>query len=93
MRLLAPYPQWADTGTSGSDAGNPDAFQDCRELRTVTTLTCGHQQTQRPLALLAGEMDLGGEASPGPSHAVIAGLGAGSARRFLLGLPVAAAAC
>lgn len=61
VRLIAPHSQGPDTGTSASGAGNPDAFQDCRELGTVTTLTCGHHQRQRPLALLAGKMDLGGE--------------------------------
>lgn len=60
-----------------------DAFQDGGELRAVAALTCGDQQRQRPLALFAGQMDLGGEASPGPAQAVVVGLGAGSARRLL----------
>ncbi|MFB7176054.1 hypothetical protein ACFCYM_35485 [Streptomyces sp. NPDC056254] len=84
-----------DAGSAPSGAGHSDPFQDGFELRTVTTLTCGDQQGQRPLALLAGDMDLGGEASPGPAQAVVVGLGAASARRFLLACPSrrAPAAC
>ncbi|GHI45477.1 hypothetical protein ScoT_16510 [Streptomyces albidoflavus] len=85
-------PQRPETGTARPGAGHPDAFQNGDELRAVTTLTCGDQQKQPPLTLLAGQMDLGGEASPGPAQAVVVRLGTGPGRRFLLSLPVATGA-
>lgn len=56
-------------------------------------LTCGDQEGQRPPALLTGQMDFGGEASPRPAQAMVVGLGAGAARRFLLSRSVPAGAC
>lgn len=76
IRHVAPHPQRTDTGTARSGAGHPDGIQDGGELRTVTTLTSGDQQGQRPLPLLAGQVDLRGEASPGPAQAMVLGFGA-----------------
>jgi hypothetical protein len=45
------------------------------------------------LSLFAGQMDLGGEPSPGLTQAVVVWLGAGPARRFLPSLAGAAGSC
>ncbi|WP_225099978.1 hypothetical protein [Streptomyces sp. CoH27] len=54
-------------------AGDSDAFEDGCELGVVATMSGGDQQGQGPLALLAAQVDLGGEASPGPAQAVVVG--------------------
>ncbi|MFF6958551.1 hypothetical protein [Streptomyces sp. NPDC008317] len=56
-------------------------------------LSGGDQQRQRPLALLARQMILGGEAALEPAQTVVVGLRAGSAGRFLLSMSVPAGAC
>jgi hypothetical protein len=45
------------------------------------------------LTLFASQIDLGGEAAAGPAKTMVLRLGAGFARRFPLGLSVAAGAC
>lgn len=44
------------------------------------------------MTLLVSQVNLGGEASPGPAQAVVVRLGTGPARRFFLGPAVAAGA-
>jgi hypothetical protein len=59
--------------------------------RTVTAPACGDQRRQRPLALLAGQVDLAVVRPLVAGPAVMLGLGAGAVRRWITGLPVAAA--
>src|SRR5439155_4841853 len=52
-------------------SGHPDASQHGGELWTVATLAAGQYQGQRLAALLTGQMQLGGPATPRPAQRVI----------------------
>ena len=90
--LVTQNPVWAVAGPSPAQAGHRDLVQDSSELRAVPALPGGDHDRQRFLALLNGQVDLGGQAAAGPAQRVIGGLIPG---RFGLQIPLlqAPAAC
>ena len=88
--LVRQHPAGTAPGPPRAGAGHPDARQHGLELRAVTTLARGDQDRQRFLALLAGQVHLGGQPAPGPAQRVIIWLGHRPAGR--LGLQITAPA-
>ena len=80
---------------AGPGPRHPDAPEHGLELRAVAALPGGDHDGQRLLALLAGQVDLGGEPAPGPAQPVIGRLLGHPARRLGLQVPLfrAPAAC
>jgi hypothetical protein len=95
VSLVSQNPARASAGPARAQPGNGDRVQDGLELGAVATLPRGDQDGQRSLALLAGEVNLGGQAATGPAEPVIGGLVVHSAGRFGLQIPLlrAPAAC
>ncbi|CAD5916985.1 protein of unknown function [Streptomyces sp. KY75] len=58
-------------GPSAQRAGNPNPVQDLDHLRGVTPLTWRDQKSHGAAAAFTGEVDLGGQAAPGPPESVI----------------------
>ena len=65
--------------------GGGGGLQDGPELGAVATLACGDDDGEGLLPLLAGEVELGGQAAAGPAERVVGGHGAARlAGRLLL---------
>ncbi len=88
-----PAPAVAGHGDGPARCRDSDTFQNSCELGAVAELSGGDKHGLRPLALFAGQVDLGGRASSGPAQAVVLRLDVDTARRLLLGACVAAGAC
>jgi hypothetical protein len=75
--------------------GHPDAPEHGLELRAVPALARGDHDGQWFLPLLAGQVDLGGQAAAGPAQTMIGGLILDAAGRLGLPIPLfrAPAAC
>src|SRR5262249_20270238 len=58
--LAGAYLPGPGAGPAAARAGDADALQDGPELRAVAPLPCGDDHRERLLALLAGQVDLGG---------------------------------
>lgn len=76
----------AGPGASHVKQNEPDtlffAFQDGHELRAVSSLARCDQRRQRSLVLVAGQVNLGGPAAPGPTEPVVVRLAADPAGRL-----------
>src|SRR5439155_26293624 len=71
VRLVRQHPVGAGARPAACGSRHPDASQHGGELWTVATLAAGQYQGQRLTALLAGQMQLGGPATPRPAQPVI----------------------
>ena len=98
-RLSSASPIWSSTTytigpgarVSWSEPGYADGFENGGQLEAIATLSagCEHEQGQRPPALLAGGVNLGGEPSARVAQAVIGRFSYYTAGRLLLECPVA----
>jgi len=93
--LVGQYPVRAGAGPAGAAPGHLDAAQHDLELRAVAALPGGDHDGQGFLALLAGQVDLGGQPAAGPAQPVIVRLVLDAAGRLGLQVPLirAPAAC
>lgn len=57
--------------TTALRAGNADAFEDLDHLWCVAPLAGGEEEGQRAAAAYAREVDLAGQAAPGPSESFV----------------------
>jgi hypothetical protein len=82
-------------GPPAAGPGDLDGVQDGLELGAIAPLARGDQDRQGFLALLAGQVHLGGQPATGAAQAVIGGLGLHPAGRLGLQIPLfrAPAAC
>src|SRR5947209_8061823 len=62
--LVRQHPIRPGAGRTATEAGYPNLLQDRDELGTVPALTTGQQHSERFAALLAGQVKLGGPATP-----------------------------
>jgi hypothetical protein len=95
VRFVRPHPVRSPARRSGAGPGHPDGLQHWLELRGITSLPGCDQHRQRLLPLLDGEVNLGGQPTPGASETVVGRFGGETAWRFLLLVPFsdAPAAC
>ena len=93
--LIGQHPVRAGPRASLAGPGHRDAAQYSLELRAVAALPGGDHDGQRLLALLAGQVDLGGEPAPRPAQPVIGRLLGHPVGRLGLQVPLfrAPAAC
>jgi hypothetical protein len=93
--LVTQCPVRASAGAAGSQPGDPDTVQDGLELRAVAPLPGGDHDGQGFLALLAGQVHLGGQAAAGAAQPMIGWFGGDPAGRLGLQIPLlrAPAAC
>lgn len=84
VRLVRPHTIRAYPRAARPDPGHADLCQYGFELRRVPTLPCRHDDRHGLLALLDGQVQLGGEPAARPSQSVIAKLAEDAARWFLL---------
>src|SRR5205814_1027448 len=64
VRLVGQDPVRCGAGPTGTGPGYPDAVEYGDELRAVAALSGGQQHRQRLLALLAGQVQFGGQPAP-----------------------------
>lgn len=84
VRPVRADPIGADAWPARPDAGHADLLEYGLELRRVPELPCRHHDRHELLALLDGQVQLGGETAARPSQSVITGLGEHATRWFLL---------
>jgi hypothetical protein len=89
--LVCQHPVRAGARPPPACPGDPDAPQHDLELRAVAALPGGDDHGERFLALLAGQVHLGGQPAAGPAQAVISRLGLEPAGG--LGLQIPPLAC
>lgn len=95
VRLVGQDPIRSGPGSATTEAGYPDSLEHHRELRAVATLPSGKHDRQWFLPLLAAQVQLGGQPTPGPTQRMIGRLVTDSTGRFGLQIPLlrAPAAC
>ncbi len=84
VRLVGADPVGADAWPAGPGVGHADLLQYGFELRRVPALPGGHHDRHGLLALLDGQVQLGGEPAARASQPMITRLGEHAARRLLL---------
>lgn len=84
VRLISTHPIGADARSARPDAGHADLPQHGFELRRVAALPGRSHDRHGLLALLDGQVHLGGEPATRASQSMIMGLGEDTTRRFLL---------
>ena len=93
--LVTQCPVRAGAGAAGAQPGDPDTVQHGLELRAVAPLPGGDHDRQGFVALLAGQVHLGGQAAAGAAQPMIGWFGGDPAGRLGLQIPLlrAPAAC
>ena len=88
VRLIRTHTIGPGARAARPEPGHPDGFEHRGQLRAVTALPTCDEQGQRPLALLAREVDLGCEPAPRAAQAVICRLMQDAAGRLFLQIAV-----
>jgi hypothetical protein len=93
--LVGQHPIGPGAGPPHAKAWDPDAAQHRGELGAVTALAGGDHDRQRPLTPIDGQVQLGGQPTPGAAKPVVGRLDVDPARFFALAVPPlrAPAAC